>query len=66
VDVRFDAHNGLKLDIAPCPKSANSRSCYLCPTLINYQTASCIAFAPRLCKRIHYSRQKVIVDPKAP
>jgi len=25
-DVRFAAHNGLKLDIAPCPKSANSGS----------------------------------------
>jgi hypothetical protein len=24
-DVRFGAHNGLKLDIAPFPKSANSR-----------------------------------------
>src|SRR5438046_6768811 len=24
-DVRFGAHNGLKSDIAPCPKSANKR-----------------------------------------
>jgi hypothetical protein len=24
-DVRFDAHSGLKSDIAPCPKSAMNR-----------------------------------------
>ena len=30
-DVRFGAHNGLKSDIAPCPKSAINRHAQCCP-----------------------------------
>jgi hypothetical protein len=50
-DVRFGAHNGLKSDIAPCPKSAdivakveNRETQKISPKLIFGLLCLCVAF----------------------
>jgi hypothetical protein len=40
-DVRFGAHNGLKPDIAPCPKSAQQRKSP--PHIVGFSTDGKIA-----------------------
>ena len=59
-NVRFEAHNGLKSDIAPCPKSANTGSSHTIRSARGRSPGRDVKLGPGRQGRIEFAMRRLV------